>query len=185
VWRWQRRLMEGGVDGLLRDKTRKPGKAPEAVVSRLIARTRGKSQEETTHGTSRPMAGVERVCDEARLYPPWHDHVVLRPQQFSTARSSDSACFVLDFAERCADKTRMRQVAEALIALSRYPVASPPPMSPLTPLTMANLLKLTHVIPPPGLSLKSPNPPLSGAADFRMLADGCIDLIVGSGARIQ
>src|SRR3954452_13171395 len=28
VWRWQRRFMEAGVDGLLRDKTRKPGKAP-------------------------------------------------------------------------------------------------------------------------------------------------------------
>jgi hypothetical protein len=51
--------MEGGVDGLLRDKTGKPGKAPEAIVSRLIARIRGKSQEETTHCTSRPMAGVE------------------------------------------------------------------------------------------------------------------------------
>ena len=59
MWRWQRRFMEGGVDGLLRDKTGKPGKAPEAIVSRLIARIRGKSQEETTHCTSRPMAGVE------------------------------------------------------------------------------------------------------------------------------
>ena len=28
VWRWQRRYAEAGVDGLLRDKTRKPGKAP-------------------------------------------------------------------------------------------------------------------------------------------------------------
>ena len=26
VWRWQARFMEQGVDGLLRDKTRKPGK---------------------------------------------------------------------------------------------------------------------------------------------------------------
>ena len=26
VWRWQRRFAEAGVDGLLRDKTRKPGK---------------------------------------------------------------------------------------------------------------------------------------------------------------
>jgi hypothetical protein len=86
---------------------------------------------------------------------------------------------------RSADKTRMRQVAEALIALSRYQMASPPPMSPLTPLTMANLLKLTHVIPPPSLSLKWPNPPHFGADDFRVLADGCIDLIVGSGAGIQ
>jgi hypothetical protein len=27
VWRWQRRFAEAGVDGLLRDATRKPGKA--------------------------------------------------------------------------------------------------------------------------------------------------------------
>jgi Homeodomain-like domain len=30
VWRWQERFMEAGVDGLLRDKTRPPGKAPIA-----------------------------------------------------------------------------------------------------------------------------------------------------------
>ena len=28
VWRWQHRFMAAGVEGLLRDKTRKPGKAP-------------------------------------------------------------------------------------------------------------------------------------------------------------
>jgi len=28
VWRWQQRFAEQGVDGLLRDKTRRPGKAP-------------------------------------------------------------------------------------------------------------------------------------------------------------
>src|SRR4051794_33273942 len=28
VWRWQQRYAEAGVDGLLRDKTRKPGKLP-------------------------------------------------------------------------------------------------------------------------------------------------------------
>ena len=28
VWRWQERFMHEGVDGLLRDKTRKPGKPP-------------------------------------------------------------------------------------------------------------------------------------------------------------
>ena len=26
VWRWQQRFAEAGVDGLLRDKTRQPGK---------------------------------------------------------------------------------------------------------------------------------------------------------------
>ncbi len=28
VWRWQERFMQEGVKGLLRDKTRKPGKPP-------------------------------------------------------------------------------------------------------------------------------------------------------------
>src|SRR5947199_8457988 len=31
VWRWQQRFAESGVEGLLRDKTRKPGKAPIAT----------------------------------------------------------------------------------------------------------------------------------------------------------
>src|SRR3954468_1117799 len=39
VWRWQRRYAEAGVDGLLRDRTRKPGKAPldDALVRRIVA----------------------------------------------------------------------------------------------------------------------------------------------------
>jgi transposase len=32
VWRWQRRFVEGGVGGLLRDASRKPGKKQEAMV---------------------------------------------------------------------------------------------------------------------------------------------------------
>jgi transposase len=31
VWRWQQRFAEAGIDGLLRDKTRLPGKAPMAA----------------------------------------------------------------------------------------------------------------------------------------------------------
>ena len=34
VWRWQQRYAEAGVEGLLRDKTRKPGKAPIAAERR-------------------------------------------------------------------------------------------------------------------------------------------------------
>src|SRR5215831_18374447 len=58
VWRWQHRFMEAGIDGLLRDRTRKPGKAPipEPVVTQLIARTLGPPPGETTHWTSRAMA---------------------------------------------------------------------------------------------------------------------------------
>ena len=50
--------MEAGVDGLLRDKTRKPGKAPvpAPVVTQLIEWTLGEPPGETTHWTSRVMA---------------------------------------------------------------------------------------------------------------------------------
>ena len=34
VWRWQQRFAEAGVEGLLRDKTRKPGKPPIAADKR-------------------------------------------------------------------------------------------------------------------------------------------------------
>ena len=58
VWRWQARFMEEGVDGLLRDKTRKPGKAPlpEEMVARVVELTLGEAPGETTHWTSRAMA---------------------------------------------------------------------------------------------------------------------------------
>ena len=60
VWRWQRRFMEAGVDGLLHDKTRKPGKAPvpEPIVAQLVEHTLGVPPGETTHRTSRAMADV-------------------------------------------------------------------------------------------------------------------------------
>jgi transposase len=38
VWRWQQRFADEGVDGLLRDKMRKPGKPPIAAetVARVV-----------------------------------------------------------------------------------------------------------------------------------------------------
>jgi Homeodomain-like domain len=38
VWRWQARFMAEGVDGLTRDKTRKPGKQPlpTGTVQRVV-----------------------------------------------------------------------------------------------------------------------------------------------------
>ena len=38
VWRWQERFAEAGVDGLLADRTRPPGKAP--IAGERVARTR-------------------------------------------------------------------------------------------------------------------------------------------------
>jgi transposase len=44
VWRWQQRSAKEGVDGLLRDKTRKPGKASlsPAIIARVLALPCGK-----------------------------------------------------------------------------------------------------------------------------------------------
>ena len=41
VWRWQERYAEAGVDGLLRDRTRPPGKPPvsDAQVQAVLTRT--------------------------------------------------------------------------------------------------------------------------------------------------
>lgn len=79
VWRWQRRYAEAGVDGLLRDKTRKPGKPPlgDAVASRVVALTRGEPPGEAAHWTGRMMAkatgislrSVQRIWAAHKLQP--------------------------------------------------------------------------------------------------------------------
>src|SRR5215207_6595640 len=58
VWRWQRRYGEEGVDGLLRDKTRPPGKPrlPAATVAEVLALTCTDPRGEATHWTGRAMA---------------------------------------------------------------------------------------------------------------------------------
>jgi transposase/transposase-like protein len=79
VWRWQRRYAEAGVDGLLRDQTRKPGKAPlgDAVTRRVVALTCGEPPGEATHWTGRKMAkavgislrSVQRIWAAYKLQP--------------------------------------------------------------------------------------------------------------------
>jgi hypothetical protein len=79
VWRWQQRFAEEGVDGLLRDKTRKPGKPPipAETVAHVVALTCGKPPGETTHWTGRAMAAaagislrsVQRIWEAHRLQP--------------------------------------------------------------------------------------------------------------------
>ena len=58
VWRWQQRFAEAGVDGLLRDATRKPGKAPlgDRTVQRVVTLTCAEPPGEATHWTGRAMA---------------------------------------------------------------------------------------------------------------------------------
>src|SRR3712207_6329364 len=50
VWRWQERSMREGVPGLLRDKTRKPGKQPlpATTVERVVELTLAEPPGEAT-----------------------------------------------------------------------------------------------------------------------------------------
>src|SRR5436853_7920245 len=58
VWRWQQRFAERGIEGLLRDKSRKPGKVPIAAdkAARLVALTCTEPPHQATHWTGRAMA---------------------------------------------------------------------------------------------------------------------------------
>jgi transposase len=79
VWRWQRRYAEEGVDGLLRDKTRKPGKTPlgDEAARRVVAMTCAEPPGEATHWTGRAMAAaagmslrsVQRIWAAHKLQP--------------------------------------------------------------------------------------------------------------------
>jgi transposase len=79
VWRWQQRFAEAGVEGLLRDKTRKPGTAPVPpdVVARVVALTCGPPPHEATHWSGRAMAkatgislrSVQRIWQAHQLQP--------------------------------------------------------------------------------------------------------------------
>jgi hypothetical protein len=79
VWRWQLRYAEQGVDGLLRDKTRKPGKPPLPLetVARVLALPCSNSPDRVTHWTGRAVAkavgislrAVQRIWDAHRLQP--------------------------------------------------------------------------------------------------------------------
>ena len=79
VWTWQARFMAEGVDGLLRDKTRRPGKAPlpAATVQRVIDLVSGPPPGEVTHWTGRMLArqasislrSVQRILEAHQLTP--------------------------------------------------------------------------------------------------------------------
>ena len=79
VWRWQLRFAESGVEGLLRDKTRKPGKAPLAAetTAQVVALTCTAPPHQATHWTGRAMAkangislgSVQRIWRAHKLQP--------------------------------------------------------------------------------------------------------------------
>jgi len=99
VWRWQCRFAEEGVDGLLRDKTRKPGKAPlgAAIGQRIVTLTCAEPPHEATHWTARAMAHLAGVSISS-VQRIWQAHK-LQPHRLRTFKRSRDP----DFAAKLED----------------------------------------------------------------------------------
>ena len=93
VWRWQKRFAEEGVDGLLRDKTRKPGNPPisKAVVARIVALTCTEPPGAVTHWTGRAMAKAVGVS-QSSIQRIWNAHR-LQPHRLRTFKRSNDPAF--------------------------------------------------------------------------------------------
>jgi transposase len=93
VWRWQERYMREGVDGLLRDKTRPPGKAPLAseTVDSIVALTLAPPPHEATHWTVRAMAKKAKVAPST-VQKLWRDHG-LAPHRWRAFKLSKDPAF--------------------------------------------------------------------------------------------
>jgi transposase len=94
VWRWQRRFMEEGVGGLLRDKTRPsriPPLAPE-VVARVVEMTLREPPGEATHWTGRAMAKAAGISLRS-VQRIWAAHG-LKPHRVRTFKLSRDPKFI-------------------------------------------------------------------------------------------
>jgi transposase len=93
VWRWQRRFAEAGVDGLLRDATRKPGKAPlgDEVVHRVVTLTCAEPPGEASHWTGRAMAKTAAISLRS-VQRIWAAHD-LQPHRIRTFKRSNDPEF--------------------------------------------------------------------------------------------
>lgn len=102
IWRWQQRFAEAGVGGLLRDKTRKPGKPGKPpiaaeTVARVVALTCADPPHQATHWTGRAMAkaagislsSVQRIWTAHKLQP----H---RVRSFKRSRDPEFAAKLVD-----------------------------------------------------------------------------------------
>src|SRR3954451_21649458 len=99
VWRWQLRFAEAGIDGLLRDKTRKPGKprTAAAVVQRVVALTCAEPPGEATHWTGRMMAKAAGLSLRT-VQRIWAAHK-LQPHRIRTFKRSRDPEFIAKLAD--------------------------------------------------------------------------------------
>jgi transposase len=94
VWRWQERFMQEGIDGLLRDKTRPPGRAPlgDQVAERVLALTLAAPPGETTHWTGAMMAKAAHISVSS-VQRIWRAHG-LQPHRVRRFKLSNDPKFV-------------------------------------------------------------------------------------------
>ena len=93
VWRWQRHFAEGGVDRLLREGTRKPGKPPVplSTVAKVVALTCAEPPGEVTHWTGRAMAKASGLS-LSTIQRIWKVHK-LAPHRLRTFKRSNDPAF--------------------------------------------------------------------------------------------
>ncbi len=93
VWRWQERFLAEGVDGLLRDRTRPPGKAPvpDAHAASVVEMTLKPPPHEATHWTGRAMAKAAGLA-VSTVQRIWKAHG-LAPHRWRRFRLSNDAAF--------------------------------------------------------------------------------------------
>ncbi len=93
IRRWRTRYVEAGVDGLCRDKTRPPGKAPLAadVVVRVIEKTKTETPPDATHWSLRTMAKAVGIAPSS-VQAIWKAHE-LKPHLVATFKLSNDPRF--------------------------------------------------------------------------------------------
>lgn len=93
AWRWQERFMAEGVGGLLRDKTRPPGKAPVSAekTAEVLRLTQSPPPHEATHWTVRAMAIASGLA-ASTVQAIWKAHG-LSPHRWRTFKLSRDPAF--------------------------------------------------------------------------------------------
>lgn len=93
VWRWQRHYAEGGVERLLREGSRKPGRqaVPLVTVAKIVALTCSEPPGEVTHWTGRAMAKASGLSLRT-IQRIWEAHD-LQPHRLRTFKRSKDAAF--------------------------------------------------------------------------------------------
>lgn len=94
MWRWQQRFAEEGVEDLLRDKTRPPGRPPHPTrtVAEVLALTCSELPDEVTHWTGRAVAarGGISLRSVQRIWRAHHS----QPRRVRTLKRSHDLAFV-------------------------------------------------------------------------------------------